>query len=276
MAEDERDSMQDVDVYAPPGDWSPRHVRFAVSHGIASVTLNRPPANVLSIEAMDDVSAALERLEYQREVKLVVFRGEGRYFSAGLELGDHLGDRGYLMLEALRRIFENLAKIEKPTLAVVAGPALGAGSLLAAACDICLAAAGAAKFGHPEIKGGVFNTVAAALLPRLVGRKRAVEMLFSGASVTAAEAERIGLITRALPDDRLEAEAAALIQRFQEMSAVVAQFTRAAIAGGLDLPFSDAVRHAENVYLNQLMASDDASEGLRAIMEKRKPAWKDH
>ena len=271
---DDSDSIQDVDVYAPPTDWTPKYIRFAVAKGIASITLNRPPANVMSIEVMDDLNRALESLEYQRDVKLVVLRGEGKYFSAGLELNDHLGERGFLMLEACSRIFENLAKTDKPTLAVVAGPALGAGSILAGACDITLAAQ-SAKFGHPEIKGGVFSTVAAALLPRLVGRKRAFEMLFGGASITAAEAERIGLVTHAVADDRLELEAGMVIQRFSDMSALVAQFTRAAIAGALDLPLAEALRHAENVYLNQLMASEDAAEGLRAVIEKRKPVWKD-
>jgi enoyl-CoA hydratase/carnithine racemase len=179
-----------------------------------------------------------------------------------------------MMLEAMRRIFENLSKVDKPTLAVVAGPALGLGCLLAAGCDMALAAA-SAKFGHPEIKGGVFNTVGVVLLPRLIGRKRAYEMIFGGASLTAADAERTGLISRAVPDEKLEAEANALIQRFQEGSAAVLQYTRRAFAGGLDLSFPEALRNAEDVYLNQLMASEDAPEGLRAIMEKRKPAWKD-
>src|SRR5205085_2131941 len=105
----------------------------------------------------------------------------------GFELSDHLGDRAYLMLEQFRRLFENLAKVDKPTLAVVAGPALGAGSMLAAGCDMTLASV-SAKFGHPEIKAGVFNTVAVAVLPRLVGRKRAFDMIFGGASMSAAEA----------------------------------------------------------------------------------------
>ena len=179
------------------------------------------------------------------------------------------------MLESYRRIFESLAKLDKPTLSVVGGPALGAGSLLAAGCDICLAAEKAAKFGHPEIKGAVFNTVAAALLPRIVGRKKAFEIILGGGSLSAAEAERIGLITRACPDEKLDAEVAALAQRFQESSAPVMQYTRRAISGGLDLLFPDAVRHAEDVYLNQLMATQDAEEGLRAIIEKRKPVWKD-
>jgi cyclohexa-1,5-dienecarbonyl-CoA hydratase len=179
-----------------------------------------------------------------------------------------------MMLEAFRRVIDALAKVDKPTLAVVAGPAFGAGSILAAGCDMVLAAQ-SAKFGHPEIRGGVFNPVAAALLPRLVGRKRACEMLLLGTSLTAADAERVGLISRAVPDDRLEAEVAALVQRFQESSAPVMQLTRRAIAGGLDVSLEEAVRHAEDVYLNQLLATQDVEEGLRAIAEKRKPAWKD-
>jgi len=117
--------------------------------------------------------------------------------------------------------------------------------------------------------------VAAAMLPRLIGRKKAFEMLIGGATISAAEAERIGLITRVVPDDRLEAEAAIVIQRFQEGSAPILQLARRAQVGGLDLPPLDHIRHAEDVYLNQLMATEDMEEGLNAIMGKRKPAWKD-
>jgi len=273
MAEQPEDP-HDVDVYAAPRAAGYKYIQFDTVQGVSRVTLNRPPANVLSVEVMDDVNTALESLEYQRDTKLVVVAAAGKYFSAGFEIGDHLGDRAYLMLEGFRRIFENLWKLDKPTLAVVAGPAMGAGSILAGACDIVLAGA-SARFGHPEIKGGVFNTVAAALLPRLVGRKKAFEMMLGGASLTAAEAERLGIISRAVPDDKLEGETGVLIQRFQESSAPVMQLTRRAIMGGLDLPFADALRHAEDVYLNQLLATEDVDEGLRAIMEKRKPAWKD-
>jgi cyclohexa-1,5-dienecarbonyl-CoA hydratase len=265
----------DVDIFAPPRDVSYKHIQLDIAQGIARMTLNRPPANVLSIDVMQDVNTAFESLEYQRDVKLVVIAGSGKYFSAGFDLNDHFGDRAYVMLEGFRKVFENLAKLDKPTLSVVAGPALGAGSLLAAGCDMCLAAEKAAKFGHPEIKGGVFNTVAVALLPHIVGRKKAFEMVLGGASVSAPEAERIGLITRAVPDEKLDAEVAALVLRFQESSAPVMQYTRRALTGGLDQLFPDAVRHAEDVYLNQLMATQDAEEGLRAIIEKRKPAWKD-
>jgi enoyl-CoA hydratase/carnithine racemase len=136
-------------------------------------------------------------------------------------------------------------------------------------------AAETAKFGHPEIRGGVFNTQAAALLPRLVGRKRAFEIVLLGTSLSAAEAERVGLITRVVPDERLDGEVATLVQRFAESSAPVVQMVRRAIAGGLDLPFDEAVQHAEDVYLNMLMATEDIEEGLKAVVEKRKPVWKD-
>jgi cyclohexa-1,5-dienecarbonyl-CoA hydratase len=268
------DNPQDLDAFAPVDVKSFRHVHVDSAQGVTRITLSRPPANVLSIEMMQELAAAIESLEYQRDVKLVTLFGSGKYFSAGFELGEHLGDQGYMMLESFRRIFEALGKVDKPTLAVVAGAAFGAGSILAAACDIVLAAQ-SAKFGHPEIRGAVFNPMAAALLPRLVGRKRAFEMLLLGTSLTAADAERVGLITRAVPDDRLDAEVAAVVQRFQEASAPVVQLARRAIAGALDLPLEEAVRHAEDVYLNQLLGTQDVEEGLRAIAEKRKPAWKD-
>jgi cyclohexa-1,5-dienecarbonyl-CoA hydratase len=273
MAEEYEDPHEQ-DVFAPVSAPGFQSIHVDTAQGVTRITLNRPPANVLSVEMMQEIATAFESLEYQREVKLVTLFGSGKYFSAGFELGDHLGDRAYMMLESFRRIFEALAKVDKPTLAVVAGPALGAGSILAAACDIVLAAQ-SAKLGHPEIRGGVFNTVAAAMLPRLVGRKRAFEILMMGTSLTASEAERLGLITRAVPDERLDAEVAAVVQRFQESSAPVMQLTRRAIAGGLDLPYEEAVRHAEDVYLNQLLNTQDVEEGLRAVSEKRKPAWKD-
>jgi cyclohexa-1,5-dienecarbonyl-CoA hydratase len=272
MVED-LEGRQDVDAFAPEESRTFQHIQLDSAQGIVRITLNRPPANVLSVEMMQELGVALESLEYQRDAKLVVLLGSGKYFSAGFELNDHLGDSAYTMLEGFRRIFEGLAKVDKPTLAVLAGPALGAGCLLAAGCDMVLAGE-SVKLGHPEIRGGVFNTMAAALLPRLVGRKRAFEMVLLGTPLSAAEAERVGLITRTVPDDKLEAEAAAMIQRFEESSPPVVQLVRRAIAGGLDLPLDEAVSHAEDVYLNMLMATEDVEEGLKAVVEKRKPAWK--
>jgi len=274
MADQYDEDPHDQDVFASVSAPTFKSILVDSAQGITRITLNRPPANVLSVDMMQELATAIESLEYQKDVKLVTFFATGKYFSAGFELTDHLGDRGYLMLESFRRIFEALGKLDKATLAVVQGPALGAGCILAAGCDIVLAAQ-SAKLGHPEIRGGVFNTVAAALLPRIVGRKRAFELLMMGTSLSAADAERIGLVTRAVPDDRMDAEVAAVVQRFQESSAPIVQLARRAIVGGQDLPYEEAVRHAEDVYLNQLLATQDVEEGLRAVAEKRKPVWKD-
>lgn len=273
MAEDSEDP-HDVDVYAPLRPATYRYIHFDTVQGVSRITLNRPPANVLSVEVMEEVNAALESLEYRREVKLVLLAGAGKYFSAGFDLSDHLGDRAYVMAEEFRKIFENLAKLDKPTVSVIGGAALGAGCVLAVGCDMALAAT-SARFGLPEIKGGVFNTVGVALLPRLLGRKRAVELILMGGGLSAAEAEKAGLVSRVVADERLEEEVASLVQRFQEGSAPVYQLVRRALVGGLDLPLLDAVRYAEDVYLNQLMTTEDMEEGLRAVMEKRKPVWKD-
>jgi cyclohexa-1,5-dienecarbonyl-CoA hydratase len=274
MADQYDEDPHDQDVFASVSAPTFKSILVDSAQGITRITLNRPPANVLSVDMMQELATAIESLEYQKDVKLVTFFASGKYFSAGFELTDHLGDRGYLMLESFRRIFEALGKLDKATLAVVGGPALGAGCILAAGCDIVLAAQ-SAKLGHPEIRGGVFNTVAAALLPRIVGRKRAFELLMMGTSLGAADAERIGLVTRAVPDDRMDAEVAAVVQRFQESSAPIVQLARRAIVGGQDLLYEEAVRHAEDVYLNQLLATQDVEEGLRAVAEKRKPVWKD-
>jgi cyclohexa-1,5-dienecarbonyl-CoA hydratase len=270
----EPDDPHEVDVYGSARDPTGRYATLDTAQGISRLTLARPPANVLSVPMMEEVREALESLEYQRDVKLLVVAAQGKYFSAGFELGDHLGDQAYVMLEAFRGIVELLHKLDKPTLALVAGPALGAGCTLAAACDLVLASA-SARFGHPEIKGGFFNPVAAALLPKLIGRKKAFELLLGAGAISAAEAERLGLITRAVPDDRLEAEASALVERFREASAPVLQIARRAVSAGLDRPLSESIEQAEDLYLNQLMAVEDFEEGVNAAMNRRKPVWKD-
>lgn len=272
MVED-LEGRQDVDAFAPEESRTFQHIQVDTQQGIVRITLNRAPANVLSVEMLEEIGAALDSLEYEKEIKLVVLQATGKYFSAGFELNDHLGDRAYMMLESFRKIFEGLQKVDKPTLSVVSGPALGAGCLLAAACDMALAGE-SVKLGHPEIRGGVFNTMAAALLPRLVGRKKAYEMMMLGGTLSAADAERVGLITRVVPDGKLEAEAAAWVQRFAESSAPIVQLARRAIAGGLNLPLDEAVSHAEDVYLNMLLSTEDVEEGLKAVVEKRKPTWK--
>lgn len=264
------------DPYAP-AERGFRSVALAVDAGIARVTLGKPPANVLSVDLLDELARGLESLEYQREVKLIVLQAAAgcQYFSAGFNVRETVGESAYSVLEGFRRATDALFKADKPTLSVVAGPAFGAGAVLAAACDLCYAGAQRGVMRLPEVLGGSFNTVAASLLPRLVGRRKAFELMLGGAQVAPAEAERIGLITKAVPDERLDAEVAAVVQRFQAQSAPVLQAARRALHAGFDVGHGDAVLAAEDVYLNQLLMSEDAGEGLKAILEKRPPQWKD-
>src|SRR5262249_18451868 len=152
---DDLDDPHDADIFAPVRDASYKHISLHTVQGIARITLNRAPANVLSIDMMIDINTALESLEYARDVKLVVLAAAGKYFSAGFELTDHLGDKAYVMLENFRKIFENLLKLEKPTLAVVAGPAPRAGGPLPPARGPCLAAPPPAQFRQPELEAAL-------------------------------------------------------------------------------------------------------------------------
>ncbi len=273
MVED-LESRQDIDPLAPSDDQTFKHVQVDSQEGIIRVTLDRPPANVLSMDMMKELAGALESLEYERGIKLLVLQASGKYFSAGFELNDHLGDRAYMMIEHYRRVFEALARSTSRHWRWCSGPALGAGCLLAAACDIVLASE-SAKFAHPEIRGGVFNALAAAMLPRIIGRKRAFEMLMLGthpqrgrgacapASSPARWPTTVSRRKRRPPSSASRSRARPIVQ-----------LARRAIVGGQDLPLEDAISHAEDVYLNQLMATEDVEEGLRAVAEKRKPDWK--
>jgi enoyl-CoA hydratase/carnithine racemase len=273
MVDELEDDPHEGDVFSRPRAAENQFVLRREAGGIVWIVLSRPPANFLHVEALRELTEILEGLEYEREVKLAVLEGQGKYFCAGFEVADYRGNRAYLLVEEFRKIVELLGRLDKPLLAVVGGPALGAGTLLAGLCDITLAAQ-SAKFGHPEARAGLFTPAAAALLPRLIGHRQASDLLLSGATLSAAEAREMGLVTRVVPDDRLEAEATALIQRFQEGSAPLLQGMRRAVALGRHLPLAEAMDLADDVCLNQLMATDDYEEAIAAVMERRRPAWK--
>jgi enoyl-CoA hydratase/carnithine racemase len=273
MADELEDDPHEGDVFTRPRAVENQFVLRREAGGIVWIVLSRPPANFLHVEALRELTELLEGLEYERDVKLVVLEGHGKYFCAGFEVADYRGNRAYLLVEEFRRVVELLGRLDKPLLAVVAGPALGAGNLLAGMCDITLAAQ-SAKFGHPEARAGLFTPAAAALLPRLIGPRQAADLLLGGATLTAAEARDAGLVTRVVPDERLEAEATALIQRFQEGSAPLLQGMRRALAHGRDRPLAEAIDVADDICLNQLMSTDDYEEAIAAVLERRRPAWK--
>jgi cyclohexa-1,5-dienecarbonyl-CoA hydratase len=166
-----------------------------------------------------------------------------------------------------------LNNIKAPTIALVNGAALGGGCEVAAFCDLVIASE-KAKFGQPEIKVGVFPPIAAVMFPRIMGMKKAFEMILTGENIRAEEAKEIGLVNTVLPVDNFEEESKAIINRLTNLSSAVLQITKKSLYEPLGSKYEDAVKMVEDIYLEQLMKTEDANEGLRAFLEKREPVWK--
>ena len=141
-------------------------------------------------------------------------------------------------------------------------------------CDMVIASE-KAKIGQPEINVGVFPPIAALIFPRIMGRKKAAELILSGDVITAAEAKEIGLINVVVPHDKLEEEAEKFIQKFSKNSGIVMRYTKMAMLAGLKEAQEKALKEIEDIYLNKLMKTQDANEGLQAFLDKRKPEWKE-
>jgi cyclohexa-1,5-dienecarbonyl-CoA hydratase len=252
-----------------------RHIRMRVEDRVGRVTFARPPLNIFDIAMMREIDAALTHLMGRREVVAVVFDAApgSRAFSAGVSVEEHQPETVYQMLESFHAVFRTLEQAAKPAVAVVEGAALGGGCELVAGCDIVVAASGA-RFGQPEIKLGVFPPVAAVLLPRVIGERRARELLLTGELFDADEALRLGLVNYVVEPDRLEAKLQEVLGRLRELSAPALEMTRRAMDAARGRPFLEALERAEDIYLNELMKTEDAHEGVRAFMEKRKPEWR--
>ena len=244
-----------------------------VQAGVARITLNRPPLNILNIAMMEEINSALDGLESKDNARLLVIDHEGRAFSAGVDIKDHTADKVEAMIEILHRIFRLLGAMELPTLAVVKGAALGAGCELAAFCDMAVASE-RATFGLPEIKVGVFPPIAAAVLPHLIGRNRALELVLTGETVGAEEAKQMGLINRVFPTEGFREKVDEFIAKLTSLSAPVLKLAKRAVDRGLYVSVDSAMSKAEEIYLKDLMRTEDAQEGLQAFLEKRKPQWK--
>jgi cyclohexa-1,5-dienecarbonyl-CoA hydratase len=252
-----------------------QHIRFRVEERVARVTFARPPLNIFTIAMMREVDAALTECMGMRDVVAIVFDSiEGsRAFSAGVSVEEHQPETVYQMLESFHNVFRTLDQMSKPTLALVEGAALGGGCELMAGCDIVLASA-RARFGQPEIKLGVFPPVAAVLLPRIMGERRARELLLTGEIFDAQEALRAGLVSHVVESGELEPKLQEILARLRELSAPALEMARRAMDAARGRPFLEALERTEDIYLNELMKTEDAHEGINAFMEKRKPEWR--
>lgn len=249
-------------------------IRFKIEDRVARITLARPPLNVLNIAMMREIIEALGE-SAQREVVAIVFDADKncRAFSAGVAIEEHVEETIYQMLDAFHAIFRQLEQIGKPTIALVDGAALGGGCELVAACDIVIAS-DRSRFGQPEIKLGVFPPVAAILLPRVIGEKRARELILTGEIIDATEASRLGLCSHVAPPAHLETKLLEVLSKLKELSGTSLQFARQALDLGRGRTLDAALTEQENIYLHELMKTADANEGIKAFMEKRKPVWR--
>jgi cyclohexa-1,5-dienecarbonyl-CoA hydratase len=250
-----------------------KNIQYVVEGGVARITLNLPPLNIIDIPMLEEILSALVCVETEKDAKVLVFDHQGKAFSAGVSIRDHTPDKVSDMIDKFHGVFRKLDTLELPTLALVDGMALGGGCELAIFCDIVLASE-RATFGQPEIKVGVFPPVAAVIFPHLVGRNRALELLLTGDIIDAAEAKAIGLINKVFPTDQFREKANEIVAKLTSLSAPVLKMTKRAVDRSLYASVSDALTAVEKMYLGELMQTEDAREGLNAYLEKRKPVWK--
>ncbi|HKP85793.1 MAG TPA: enoyl-CoA hydratase-related protein [Blastocatellia bacterium] len=252
-----------------------KDIQFAVTNRVARITFARPPLNVLTISMMKEIGDAINRVGSSPDVCAIVFAAlpNSRTFSAGVSIEEHRPETVFQMLEAFHAIFHGLNSVSKPVIALVGGAALGGGCELVAFADIVIAAQ-SARFGQPEIKLGVFPPLAAVILPRVIGEKKAREMILTGELLAADAALSLGLVNHVVADSELETKADEILGVLRQMSVPALEMSRRALASSSGLSFDDALKRTEDLYLNQLMAFKDAQEGIEAFIAKRPPRWK--
>lgn len=252
-----------------------QHIRYKIDDRVARITFARPPVNIFNIAMMREINNALNQCSKRRDLVAVVFdaASDCRAFSAGVAVEEHQQDTIFQMLDSFHAIFRTMEQLAKPTLAIVDGPALGGGCELVAACDVVIASE-RARFGQPEIKLGVFPPVAAILLPRVIGEKRARELMLTGEVIEAREAELLGLVSYLVPPRELEQKTSEMLVKFRGLSAAALELARKAIDAGAGRSLDVALREVEDMYLHELMKTSDATEGITAFIEKRKPVWR--
>jgi cyclohexa-1,5-dienecarbonyl-CoA hydratase len=255
---------------------TPEHfqfVRLRIDDGVAWITLNRPDHNLLNEAMLRELAEGISHAGAHAQVKLIVLDSACKVFCGGIDIGEYTSQRVFQMLDAFHAVFAGMLEVGKPVVSIVNGPAIGGGAELAIFGDLVIATP-KARFAQPEITIGVFPPLASTILPFLVGPKTALELVLTGEAVTAERALELGLITRLVPEAQLDQTVNDLVSRITALSGSVLAMAKKAILGGMGLSLRDGLKNSMNIFLNELYRLEDSQEGLRALVEKRKPNWK--
>ncbi len=270
------EARHSVEVRTEPKHRNPEEFQFIKHHiasGVARMTLNRPEHNLLNETMLRELADGIAFVADRADVKLIVLDSACKVFCGGIDVGEYTSERVFQMLEAFHSVFAGILESSKPVLTVLNGPSIGGGAELAVFGDLVVATP-KARFAQPEITIGVFPPLASTILPFLVGPKVALELVLLGEPITAERALELGLLNRLVPEAQLEATVNDLIAKITSHSGPVLTMAKRAIVGGIGLSLRDGLKNSMNIFLNELYRLEDSQEGLRALVEKRKPNWK--
>jgi cyclohexa-1,5-dienecarbonyl-CoA hydratase len=239
---------------------------------VARIALNNPPLNVIDLAMMEGLALALGEIEGRADVSVVILSGQGKVFSAGVDVAAHTPDKVGEMLGRFHAVIRALVANQKVTIASVPGHCLGGGAELAMVCDMVYTVE-SAHWGFPEIKLGCYPPVACTALAALVGQKRAAELILTGRVITGREAAEIGLANRSMPVAELAGAVEECVAHLLKLSPRTLAVTKKAVYAWDAMHFDKGLARAEKIYLEELMKTGDAQEGIQAFLEKREPKW---
>jgi cyclohexa-1,5-dienecarbonyl-CoA hydratase len=239
---------------------------------VARIELRHPPLNVIDVPMMEELARSLAEVESRQDVSVIVLSGEGKAFSAGVDVAAHTPDKVEEMLAKFHAVIRAMIATKKITIAAVHGHCLGGGTELAMVCDIAYTT-DSAQWGFPEIKLGCYPPVACTALAALVGQKRAAELILTGRTINGREAAEIGLANRAVAASELANTVNECIADLRKLSPVALALAKKASYAWDSMHFDKGLARAEKIYFEDLMKTADAHEGIRSFMEKREPKW---
>jgi len=247
-------------------------ISVEVESAAAHISLRNPQLNVIDIPMMEELAQVLAEIETRTDIHVLVFRGQGKAFSAGVDIAAHTPDNVQQMLDKFHAVVRSLLATKKITIAAVHGLCLGGGAELAMVCDLVYTSEDA-EWAFPEIKLGCFPPIACTALAALVGQKKAAELILTGRSVTGREAAEIGLATRAVSDSHLNSSVQAGVAQLLRLSPAALAVAKKACYAWDSMHFDKGLARAEKIYFEDLMKTADSQEGTRAFIEKRSPKW---